>query len=87
MPPSGRFRRWISRSAARRAPDRPRRVSDANLFAQQESNRRRSNWLVAGFVLFFMWVGFGGDLALGLLTADSPPGSYFHAFPFIGIIT
>jgi len=62
-------------------------VSDANLFAQQDSNRRRSNWLVAGFVLFFMWVGFGGDLALGLLTADSPPGSYFHSFPFIGIIT
>ena len=62
-------------------------MSDANLFAQQQSNRRRSNWLVAGFVLFFMWVGFGGDLALGLLTADNPPGSYFHAIPFIGIIT
>jgi heat shock protein HtpX len=62
-------------------------VSDANLFAQQESNRRRSTWLVVGFVLFFMWVGFGGDLALGLLTADSPPGSYAHVFPFIGIIT
>lgn len=62
-------------------------MSDANLFAQQESNRRRSNWLIAGFVLFFMWVGFGGDLALGLLTAHNPPGSYYHAVPFIGIVT
>ena len=45
----------------------------ANLFAQQEANRRRSTWLVVGFILFFAWVGFGGDLAFGLLTADAPP--------------
>jgi heat shock protein HtpX len=61
-------------------------VSDeANLFAQQEANRRRSTWLVVGFILFFGWVGFGGDLAFGLLTADAPPGSYHHVVPFIGI--
>jgi heat shock protein HtpX len=42
---------------------------------------------VAGFILFFAWVGFGGDLALGLLTADNPPGSYYHGIPFIGIVT
>ena len=59
----------------------------SNLFAQQEANRRRSRWLVVGFVLFFGWVGFGGDLAFGLLTANAPPGSYHHVFPFIGIIT
>jgi heat shock protein HtpX len=59
----------------------------ANLFAQQESNRRRSTWLVIGFIVFFAWVGFGGDLAFGLLTADAPPSSYHHVFPFIGIIT
>ena len=41
---------------------------DVNLFAQQEANRRRSRWLIIGFVLFFAWVGFGGDLAL--LPAD-----------------
>jgi len=58
-----------------------------DLFAQQESNRRRSQWLVAGFVLFFMWVGFGGDLALGLMTMDDPPGSYHHLVPFIGIFS
>ena len=60
---------------------------DANLFAQQEANRRRSTWLVIGFILFFAWVGFGGDLAFGLLTADHPPGSYHHVIPFIGIFT
>ena len=56
-----------------------------NLFAQQESNRRRSFWLVTGFVLFFAWIGFGGDLAFYLQTRDLPPESYHHFVPFIGI--
>ena len=60
---------------------------DANLFAQQEANRRRSTWLVIGFIVFFAWVGFGGDLAFGLLTADAPPGSYHHVIPVVGIFT
>ena len=59
----------------------------ANLFAQQESNRRRSTWLVIGFIVFFAWVGFGGDLAFGLLTADAPAGEYHHVIPVIGIFT
>ena len=62
-------------------------MSDANLFAQQESNRRRSTWLTVLFVLFFAWVGFGGDLAFGLLTADAAPGAYRHVVPYMGIIT
>jgi heat shock protein HtpX len=62
-------------------------TEQANLFAQQESNRRRSTWLVVGFVVFFAWVGFGGDLALGLLTADAPPGSYHHVIPALGLFT
>ncbi len=62
-------------------------MAEGNLFAQQEANRRRSNWLVGGFIVFFAWIGFGGDLALGLLTADNPPGSYHHLIPFIGIVT
>ncbi len=60
---------------------------DGNLFAQQEANRRRSTWLVIGFILFFAWVGFGGDLAFGLLTADAPPDAYHHVFPGIGLVT
>jgi heat shock protein HtpX len=59
-------------------------TEDANLFAQQEANRRRSNWLVVGFIIFFAWVGFGGDLALGLLTADASPDAYHHVIPFMG---
>jgi heat shock protein HtpX len=62
-------------------------TEDANLFAQQEANRRRSAWLVVGFILFFAWVGFGGDLAFGLMTADAPPDAYHHLVPFIGIFT
>jgi heat shock protein HtpX len=62
-------------------------MTDANFVAQQASNRRRSQWLVAGFILFFAWVGFGGDLAFGLLTADSAPTAYHHVIPFIGIAT
>ncbi len=60
---------------------------DGNLFAQQQSNRRRSTWLTFGFILFFAWVGFGGDLAFWLLTADAAPGSYRHVVPFIGIFS
>jgi heat shock protein HtpX len=60
---------------------------NANLFAQQEANRRRSIWLVVGFLLFFSWVGFGGDLAFYLMTMDDRSGSYRHVVPFIGIIT
>jgi heat shock protein HtpX len=63
-------------------------VSDeVNLFAQQEANRRRSRWLIIGFVLFFAWVGFGGDLAFYLLTVDAGPSAYHHVVPFIGIIS
>jgi len=57
-----------------------------NLFEQQASNRRRSFWLVAGFILFFAWVGFGGDAGLYFETRDAPAGSYHHFIPFIGIV-
>jgi heat shock protein HtpX len=60
-------------------------VSEQNLFAQQEANRRKSRWLVIGFVLFFAWVGFGGDLAFYLATRDLPPERYHHLIPFIGL--
>ena len=56
-----------------------------NLFSQQESNRKRTRWLVIGFLLFFAWVGFGGDLGLYLLTAENSSG-YRHTVPFIGLV-
>jgi len=61
-------------------------VSDRNLFDQQRSNRRRSAALVAIFVGFFAWVGFGGDLAYYLFTVDAPPRAYHHTVPWIGIV-
>ncbi len=39
-----------------------------------------------GFVLFFAWLGFGGDYILSLSTADAPPGHYHHAFPWLGAV-
>ena len=58
---------------------------DVNLFAQQEANRRNSRWLVIWFVLFFAWLGFGGDLIARLATENAPRGEYHHGFPLFGI--
>jgi heat shock protein HtpX len=59
---------------------------ETNLFAQQQTNRNRSVLLCIGFVLFFAWVGFGGDLAFYLMTIDAESGSYRHVIPLIGIV-
>ena len=57
-----------------------------NLFAQQQANRRRSVWLVVGFLAFFAWLGFGGDWILHELTREAAQGAYRHTFPWIGIV-
>jgi heat shock protein HtpX len=61
-------------------------VTGTNLWDQQASNRRKSALLVAGFVLFFAWVGFGGDLAFWLATKDLPPQEYRHTIPWLGLL-
>jgi len=53
-----------------------------NLFQQQELNRRRTVWLITGFVLFFAWLGFGGDLIYALYTAHAPPPAQHHVWWF-----
>jgi heat shock protein HtpX len=74
-------------------------VSDSNLFEQQRRNRRRSAVLVLVFLLFFAWIGFGGDYVFYLATKPAPtaslsrgagsrsglPGTYHHTFPWFGI--
>ena len=39
-----------------------------------------------GFVLFFAWLGFGGDYIFWLSTRDAPPERYHHVFPWLGLI-
>ncbi len=60
-------------------------MSEQNLFAQQRANRRRSTVLVAIFIAFFAWIGFGGDLAYYLGTSGAPPDGYHHTIPWFGI--
>ncbi|MDA1082020.1 MAG: M48 family metallopeptidase [Gemmatimonadetes bacterium] len=57
-----------------------------NLFAQQASNRRRSRWLIVTFVLFFAWLGLGGDWIAWQLTKDLPPRQYHHQLPILGML-
>src|SRR5262249_9884468 len=57
-----------------------------NLFAQQEKNRRRSKWLVVGFVLFFMWLGFGGDVIRYVVASNAHPDQHITFSPLLGII-
>jgi len=56
------------------------------LFQQQEANRRRTALLVIGFVVFFAWLGFGGDYIYYLYTHDAPRAAYHHTFPWFGIV-
>src|SRR5687768_5834814 len=58
----------------------------ANLFDQQDANRRRTRWLVVLFIAFFAWLGFGGDWILYELTRGAPPDAYRHTFPWAGVV-
>ena len=55
-----------------------------DLFSQQQSNRSRSHWLIFGFVLFFAWLGFGGDLILLEMSRGEPAGSQWDV-PLFGL--
>jgi heat shock protein HtpX len=57
-----------------------------DLFSQQARNRRRSAWLIVGFILFFAWLGFGGDYIAYLSTRDAEGDAYRHAVPWFGIV-
>ncbi len=57
-----------------------------NLFQQQEANRRRTVLLVIGFVVFFAWLGFGGDYIYYLSTRAAPITAYHHVFPWFGLV-
>ncbi|MBC7821009.1 MAG: M48 family metalloprotease, partial [Planctomycetaceae bacterium] len=58
-----------------------------NLFAQQEANRKASRRLIAGFVIFVAWLGFGGDLIWYLASRNGGMEGYgLHVFPGIGLL-
>jgi heat shock protein HtpX len=58
----------------------------SDLFSQQAANRRRSVWLVVVFVLFFAWLGLGGDWIAYEMTRTAGAGSYHHTFPLFGLV-
>jgi heat shock protein HtpX len=61
-------------------------TASLNLFEQQARNRRLTvAWLVL-FILFFAWLGFGGDLALYLAAASRTEGQVAYRFPWIGVV-
>lgn len=57
-----------------------------NLFQQQTANRRKSWVLVGLFVLFFAWLGFGGDFLAWQFTLGAQRGEYRHTFPWFGLV-
>ncbi|HEX2723658.1 MAG TPA: M48 family metallopeptidase [Gemmatimonadaceae bacterium] len=62
-------------------------TAGGNLFAQQEANRKASRRLIAGFIIFVAWLGFGGDLIWYLASRDGGMEGYgVHVFPGIGLV-
>ncbi len=68
--------------------------ASADLFAQQESNRKASRRLVAGFIAFVAWLGFGADIIwyyassreAAARVAEGLSPNVVHHFPGIGIL-
>jgi len=61
-------------------------TATGNLFAQQEANRKASRRLVAGFIIFVAWLGFGGDIIWFLASRNSGDLGSTHIFPGLGIL-
>ncbi len=61
-------------------------LESVNLFAQQDANRKRARLVVLAFILFFAWLGFGGDWIAWQVTAGAEPGEYRHVVPWFGIL-
>jgi heat shock protein HtpX len=57
-----------------------------DLFEQQEENRKHSRWLIAFFVWFFTWLGFGGDFVLREVTRDGRFHGYHYLFPWLTVV-
>lgn len=60
-------------------------AAPVNLFEQQKRNRRQTTLWMFAFVMFFAWLGFGGDLALYLSMQDAEGVSQYR-MPWVGIV-
>jgi heat shock protein HtpX len=56
-----------------------------NLFEQQAKNRRQTAVWIVLFVLFFAWIGFGGDAVMYFGSIDQY-GQAHYTVPWIGIV-
>ena len=56
-----------------------------NLFAQQQANRKATRRLVAGFILFVAWLGFGGDIIWYLWSSNQASARAAAGFPYYGV--
>src|SRR5215212_168115 len=61
-------------------------TATGNLFAQQVANRKASRRLVAGFVIFVAWLGFGGDIIWFLASRNSIDPGATHVVPGVGLL-
>lgn len=59
--------------------------ANSNLFAQQEANRKATRRLVAGFVLFLAWLGFGGDFIWYLWSKNDAAARASEGLPYAGV--
>jgi heat shock protein HtpX len=59
--------------------------SKRNLFAQQEANRKATRRLVAGFILFVSWLGFGGDIIWYLWSSNEAAARASEGLPYGGV--
>jgi len=60
-------------------------TSKGNLFAQQEANRKATRRLVAGFILFVSWLGFGGDIIWYLWSSGQASARASEGLPYSGV--
>lgn len=60
-------------------------AANRNLFAQQEANRKASRRLVAGFIIFVAWLGFGGDIIWYLWSSGEASARAGQGLPYSGV--
>ena len=58
---------------------------ETNLFEQQAANKRKSRWIVASFIAFFAWLGFGADAIIYFAAKSGAKVPWQPGFPLLGV--